>query len=63
MFFKLVTRHSPTIWGIDIAEQPQCLLIYAVHAGAVKSMDTTVLAVWRLPALHLALDPELFWRM
>lgn len=34
MFFKLVTRHSPTRWGIDVAEQPHCLLIYTVHTGA-----------------------------
>jgi len=55
-----VARHSPTRWGRDIAKHLHCLLIYTVQSSVGKSMDTVMLGVRRVLALHLDVDPKLF---
>lgn len=60
MFLRLVAGHSPTRWDMEITEQLHCLLIYAVHTSVGKNMDTVMLGVWRVPALHVEMDPKLF---
>lgn len=59
IFFKLMARHPPTRWDMDIAGQLHCLLFYTVHTSAGKCMDTDSYYRCLRSFLLLKADPKL----